>query len=55
MGIRMLCAGLLLAAFALPASAQGIAGNQGIAGKWNAKMSEPVLIALYDITGRIAN
>lgn len=23
--------------------------------KWNAKMSEPALIALYDITGRIAN
>jgi len=24
-------------------------------GKWNAKMSEPALIALYDITGKIAN
>ena len=32
MGIRMLCAGLLLAAFALPASAQGVAG------KWNASV-----------------
>jgi L-alanine-DL-glutamate epimerase-like enolase superfamily enzyme len=29
--------------------------NNFFKGKWNAKMSEPALIALYDIMGRIAN